>query len=41
MKLFEYDKVIKRMTIVYTDGTMVIFVRNLKGHLVPEKRRVK
>mgnify|MGYP003135337068 FL=1 len=41
MKLFEYDKVIKRMTIVYTDGTMSIFVRNEKGHLVPETRSVK
>lgn len=35
------DKEIKRMTIVYTDGTMVIFVKNLEGHLVPETRRVK
>ena len=35
------DKEIDRMTIVYIDGTMVIFVRNLEGHLVPETRRVK
>ncbi len=34
-------KQIERMTIVYTDGTMVIFVKNLQGHLVPETRRVK
>tara|TARA_R100001369_G_scaffold92088_2_gene135417 strand:+ start:792 stop:902 length:111 start_codon:yes stop_codon:yes gene_type:complete len=33
------DKDIERMTIVYTDGTMVIFVRNLEGHLVPEIKR--
>lgn len=35
------DKEIERMTIVYTDGTMVILVRNRQGHLVPETRRVK
>ena len=35
------DKEIVRMTIVYKDGTMVIFVRNDKGYLVPETRRVK
>ena len=34
-------KEIDRMTIVYTDGTMVIFVRNLEGHLVPETKRWK
>jgi len=35
------DKRIDRMTIVYTDGTMIIYVKNPQGHLVPEKRRVK
>ena len=35
------DKEIKRMTIVYTDGTMSILVRNDRGHLVPETRSVK
>jgi len=35
------NKEIERMTIVYTDGTMVIFVRSLEGHLVPETKRWK
>ena len=35
------DKEIKRMTIVYSDGSMTILVMNQHGHLVPETRRVK
>lgn len=32
---------IVRQTIVYSDGTMTIYVRDSQGRLVPETRKVR